>query len=43
VRKTRRIEPDAARHRAYEPFYQPYKDTYPALADILHRQSRAGR
>jgi ribulokinase len=43
VRKTRRIEPDAARHRAYEPFYQAYKDTYPALADILHRQSRAGR
>jgi ribulokinase len=39
----RRIEPDQARHQAYQPFYQAYKDTYPAIADILHRQARAGR
>ena len=43
VRVVSRIEPDRARHDAYRPFYQAYKDTYPALADIVHRQSRAGR
>ncbi|MFM9841922.1 MAG: ribulokinase [Dongiaceae bacterium] len=43
VRALNRIEPDRARHQAYQPFYQAYKDTYPAIADIVHRQARAGR
>ncbi len=43
VRAVNRIEPDKARHQAYQPFYQAYKDTYPAIADIVHRQARAGR
>lgn len=43
VRTVNRIEPDQARHQAYQPFYQAYKDTYPAIADIVHRQSRGGR
>lgn len=43
VRTVNRIEPDLARHQDYQPFYQAYKDTYPAIADIVHRQSRGGR
>ena len=43
VRVVRRVEPDRARHAAYEPFYEAYKDTYPAIADIVHRQARIGR
>ena len=39
----RRVEPDRARHAAYQPFYEAYKDTYPAIADIVHRQTRIGR
>ena len=41
VQVTRQIEPDPARHEAYRPFYEAYKDTYPALADVLHRQAGA--
>ena len=43
VRVVRRVEPDRARHAAYQPFYEAYKDTYPAIADIVHRQTRLGR
>ena len=43
VRVVRRVEPDRARHAAYQPFYEAYKDTYPAVADIVHRQTRIGR
>jgi sugar (pentulose or hexulose) kinase len=43
VRVIRRVEPDRARHAAYQPFYEAYKDTYPAVADIVHRQTRVGR
>ncbi len=43
VRVVRRVEPDRARHAAYQPFYEAYKDTYPAIADIVHRQTRIGR
>ena len=43
VRVVRRVEPDRARHAAYQPFYEAYKDTYPAVADIVHRQTRMGR
>src|SRR5262244_506545 len=39
----RRVEPDRARHAAYQPFYEAYKDTYPAIADIVHRQTRIDR
>ncbi|NNG05744.1 MAG: carbohydrate kinase [Inquilinus sp.] len=42
VHVVRRIEPDMARHEAYRPFYQAYKDTYPALVDVLHRQAGRG-
>src|SRR5262245_55868312 len=38
----RRVEPDRAGHAAYQPFYEAYKDTYPAIADIVHRQTRIG-
>ena len=38
VRVTRRVEPDRARHAAYQPLYEAYKDTYPAMADIVHHQ-----
>jgi sugar (pentulose or hexulose) kinase len=43
VRIVRRVEPDGARHAAYQPFYEAYKDTYQAIADIVHRQARIGR
>jgi ribulose kinase len=43
VEVVRTITPDPARHRAYAPFYQAYKDTYPAIAPILHRQAAAAR
>jgi sugar (pentulose or hexulose) kinase len=43
VRVVRRIEPDCTRHAAYQPFYQAYKDTYPAIAEIVHRQTRIER
>lgn len=39
VRVTRRIEPDADRHAAYRPYFEAYRDTYPAMAEILHRQA----
>src|SRR5262249_56484328 len=39
----KRVEPDRARHAAYRPFYEAYKDTYPAIANIVHRQTRIGR
>jgi len=42
VEVTRTIEPDPARHDAYRPFYEAYKKTYPALADLLHAQAGAG-
>ena len=41
VQVTRQIDPDPARHEAYRPYYEAYKDTYPALADVLHRQAGA--
>ena len=41
VQVVRRIEPDAKRHAAYQPFYEAYKETYAALADTLHRQVAA--
>jgi FGGY-family pentulose kinase len=41
VQVVRQIEPDPARHEAYRPFYEAYKDTYPALAELLHRQAGA--
>jgi ribulose kinase len=43
VRVAGRVEPDRARHAAYQPFYEAYKDTYPAMAGIVHRQARLGR
>src|SRR5262249_52788598 len=43
VRVVRRVEPDRVRHAAYQPFYEAYKDTYQAVADIVHRQTRMGR
>jgi sugar (pentulose or hexulose) kinase len=39
VHVERRVEPDAHRHEAYRPFYEAYKDSYRALAPILHRQA----
>jgi ribulokinase len=39
VEVTRTIEPTPARHAAYRPFYEAYRDTYPALAEVLHRQA----
>jgi sugar (pentulose or hexulose) kinase len=42
VRVARRVEPDRARHAAYQPFYDAYKDTYPAIAGIVRRQTRTG-
>ncbi|MEQ8967825.1 MAG: FGGY-family carbohydrate kinase [Azospirillaceae bacterium] len=42
VEVVRTIEPGAGRHAAYRPFYEAYKKTYPALADILHAQAGAG-
>lgn len=41
VQVVRRIEPDAKRHAAYQPFYEAYKETYAALAGTLHRQVAA--
>ena len=41
VEVVRTVEPDPARHEAYRPIYQVYKDTYPALAHLLHRQAGA--
>src|SRR5262249_52951777 len=38
-----RIEPAHTRHAAYRPFYEAYKDTYLAIADIVHHQTRIGR
>ncbi len=35
------VEPNLTRHDDYRPFYEAYKDTYPALAPILHRQTGA--
>src|SRR5262249_44933445 len=43
VRVVRHFEPDRGRHAAYQPFYEAYKDTYPAIADIVHRQTRVER
>jgi ribulokinase len=43
VRVAGRVEPDPARHAAYRPFYEAYKDTYPAVAGIAHRLARLGR
>ena len=39
VQVVRTIEPDPEAHAAYRPIYQTYKDTYPALAELLHRQA----
>ena len=39
VKTVRTIEPNARVHAGYAEVYQAYKDTYPALADILHRQA----
>jgi sugar (pentulose or hexulose) kinase len=41
VRIARTVAPDPAVHEAYRPFYDAYKQTYPALAAILHRQVAA--
>jgi ribulokinase len=41
VHTTRTVAPDAAAHAAYRPFYEAYKDTYGALANVLHRQAAA--
>jgi sugar (pentulose or hexulose) kinase len=43
VLMARRVEPDRARYAAYQPLYEAYKDTYWAMADIVHRQARIGR
>ncbi len=40
VRVARRIEPDAGRHAVYREIYQSYRETYPVLAPVLHRQAR---
>ena len=37
------VEPDEARHRAYEEYYQLYKDTYEASKDVLQRVTLMGR
>ncbi len=41
VQVVRTIEPDPEAHAAYRPIYQTYKETYPALAELLHRQAGA--
>jgi ribulokinase len=41
VRIARTVVPNPATHDAYRPFYDAYKDTYSAIADILHRQVAA--
>jgi ribulose kinase len=41
VRVARTVHPERAAHAAYRPFYEAYRDTYPALAGILHRQVAA--
>ena len=41
VHVTRTIEPNMSRHEAYRPHYEVYKDTYAALAPVLHRQCTA--
>lgn len=43
VRFTRTIEPDMAAHAAYRPLYETYRDIYPAMAPILHRQAGVNR
>lgn len=43
VTVVRSVEPDLERHRAYRPFYEAYRDTYGAMAPILHRQAAAGQ
>lgn len=41
VKVDRTVTPDAAAHADYRPFYEAYKDTYGALAAVLHRQAAA--
>ena len=41
VHVVKTVEPNLARRDDYRPFYEAYKDTYPALAPILHRQAAA--
>lgn len=43
VRVVRTVEPNMDRHAAYRPFYEAYRDTYPALREILHRQAAAAK
>ena len=39
VHVDRTVEPDPVAHAAYRPLYEAYKDTYGALAGVLHRQA----
>ncbi len=41
VKVTRTVEPSAEAHRAYRPYFEAYRDTYGALAPLLHRQVEA--
>jgi hypothetical protein len=41
VRVARTVAPNPAARDAYRPFYEAYKDTYAAIAGILHRQVAA--
>jgi sugar (pentulose or hexulose) kinase len=41
VHVARTVTPDAGTHAAYRPFYEAYRDTYGALAGLLHRQAAA--
>jgi ribulose kinase len=40
VKVVRTIEPHMQQHEAYQEPYHIYKDSYPALRDLLHRQAR---
>jgi hypothetical protein len=40
VHVERTVQPDMAAHALYQPFFEAYKATYPALAPILHSQGR---
>ena len=43
VTVTRRVEPNAKTQEAYRPFYEAYRDTYGAMAPLLHRQVEAAK
>ncbi len=43
VATERRIEPDPGRHAAYREVLACYRDTYPAMAGLLHRQVASTR